>query len=109
MTKPKTEADEPVRRKHRDDYADAFIPDPGSGPARFRDTLAEELGEDFVRAATTGEEQGEEAHEQEVDEEHGGPFVVTAAEAEFAHGPDASNPKSASREPFPTARGRSGS
>ncbi|MGA7123721.1 MAG: hypothetical protein WBY94_26690, partial [Polyangiaceae bacterium] len=74
----------------------AFIESPRS-PG---DDLAEELGEEAVERATSGEDE-EEALEEVVPEEQGGPFVETNAAQEFAHGIDASNPKGAKREPFP--------
>ena len=100
-SKPRKQA-EPVRKKRREDSADAFIRDPEGGPARGPDPFSEELAEDFLRSATSGEEEGAEAHEREVDEEIGGPFVTTEGATEFASGPDDSNPKGATREPFPT-------
>lgn len=69
--------------------------------SRSKDDLAEELGEEFVEEATSGEHEGEEIAGQSVPEELGGPFVVTSADTEFAEGTDASNPKGAKREPFP--------
>jgi len=74
----------------------SFLVGPRSG-----DDLAEELGEEFVETATSGEHEGEEAQDQVVPEESGGPFVVTSAGTEFARGTDASNPIDAKREPFP--------
>jgi hypothetical protein len=68
---------------------------------RSKDDLAEELGEEFVMTATSGEDEGEDVANQDVPEEIGGPFVVTDADTEFAEGTDASNPKGAKREPFP--------
>ena len=68
---------------------------------RSKDDLAEELGEEFVMTATTGEDEGEDVANQAVPEELGGPFVVTDAATEFAQGTDASNPRGAKREPFP--------
>jgi hypothetical protein len=68
----------------RRDGGDAFFPDPSGGPSRIPDELAEELAEEFLASATSGEEQGEEAHEQIVDEELGGPFVMTGASQEFS-------------------------
>jgi hypothetical protein len=38
----------------RSDDGNAFIPDPGEGPAHTSDDLAEILAEDFVKAATSG-------------------------------------------------------
>jgi hypothetical protein len=71
--------------------------------ARSHDSLAEQLGESFVAAATSGEDASDEAldKEDEVDEK-GGPFVESTSETEFADGTDASNPGDATREPFPT-------
>ena len=44
------------RAKPRVDGADAFIPDPAGGPAQIRDDFAQELAEEFIGAATSGEE-----------------------------------------------------
>ncbi len=49
--------------KPRDDGADAFIRDPAGGPAHIKDDFAQELAEDFIGAATSGEE-----HEDKGDE-----------------------------------------
>lgn len=78
-------------------------PDPESffQDARTSDDLSEEMGEEVVATATTGEYEAEDVREQDVPEEVGGPFVETTAREEFAHGTDASNPKGSSREPFP--------
>ncbi len=69
---------------------------------RSNDPLAEELGEDFVKTAVSGEDSGEETQDEVVTEESGGPFVETTGGTEFASGTDASNPKSTTPEPFPT-------
>ncbi len=86
------------------------------GPAREReqpeelirgaadDDLAEELGEEFVQSATSGEQAAQDIRDEEVPEESGGPFVETSGRSEFAYGTDASNPKDAERAPFPTTR-----
>jgi hypothetical protein len=86
------------------------------GPAREReqpeelirgaadDDLAEELGEEFVQGATSGEQAAQDIRDEEVPEESGGPFVETSGRSEFAYGTDASNPKDAERAPFPTTR-----
>jgi hypothetical protein len=71
--------------------------------AQSRDPLAEELGEDFVKAALSGDDVARGTLDQVVDEENGGPFVETKSKTEFARGTDASNPRSAFREPFPTS------
>lgn len=87
----------------RSDNGDAFIPDPGSGPARTSDDLAEQVAESFLQSATSGEEAGEEIANAEVPEEMGGPFVTTTGKQEFASGTDASNPADAEVAGFPTA------
>jgi hypothetical protein len=86
----------------RPDDGDAFFPDPSGGPAKVSDDLAEELAEVYVASATSAEDQGEERHEQQVEEEIGGPFVPSTAGREFADKADASNPKGSRREAFPT-------
>jgi hypothetical protein len=75
---------------------DSFVNRP-----RSKDDLVEELGEEFVGQATSGEYEGEDLQDQQVAEERGGPFVETSASTEFAEGTDPSNPKGATREPFP--------
>ena len=90
----------------RSDDADAFIRDPGSGPARSPDDLANALGRDFVKAATTGEDAAEEDFEQEVPEEVGGPFLESDASREYDPYEDASNPAGSTKEALPTAMGR---
>jgi hypothetical protein len=82
---------------HHDDEGRAFL----GGKSRTNDDLAEELGEEFVQSATSGEAEGEESLNRYVEEESGGPFVGSTAGTEFAEGTDASNPASAEREPFP--------
>ena len=96
-----TRARHPSHGYHqRSDDGNAFMPDPGDGPARIRDDLAENLAEDYVQAATQGMEV-EEDHDQIVPEELGGPFVETSAAEEFALDTDEANPEDASREPLP--------
>jgi hypothetical protein len=89
----------------RADKANAFIgdPDDGDGAVRTSDDLAEALGEDFVLAATTGENMNGDDFDQVVSEEIGGPFVETSGDEEFADGADESNPDDATSEPVPTA------
>jgi hypothetical protein len=75
---------------------DGFIDKP-----RASDTLVEELGEEYVKSANSGEYEAEDTQNQDVTEEVGGPFVQTSGDQEFARGTDASNPKGSTREPFP--------
>jgi hypothetical protein len=73
------------------------------GAPKSRESLAQTLGEEFVAAATAGEDVRLDDLNAGLPEEEGGPFVVTRAKREFARDPDASNPEGATREPFPTA------
>ena len=82
---------------HHDSNDKAFLKH-----ARSKDELTEGLGEQFVGAITSGEEQGEEALDALSPEEAGGPFIVTKGKTEFADDVDESNPEGATREPFPT-------
>jgi hypothetical protein len=91
---------EHLRRK---DGADAFMRDPEDGPAVINDDLAETLAEEYLHAATSGEDMTEEVLDQVVAEEIGGPFVETTGADEFAAGTDASNPEDAFAEPVPRA------
>src|SRR5262249_54968265 len=92
----------PAARHGRPDSGDAFLRDPGEGPARTKDDLAEELAEEFLHSATSAEESLPEALQDEVPEELGGPFVPSSGKREFAKGVDASNPRGAKKEAFPT-------
>jgi hypothetical protein len=64
-------------REHirRQDGASAFFPDPQQSAGPVKDDLAENLAETFLQSATSGEEQGEDAMNELVAEEIGGPFV----------------------------------
>jgi hypothetical protein len=89
-------------RSQRSDDANAFFPDPGAGPAHTDDEFAENMAENFLESATSGEDHGEDAMNAHQEGEDGGPFVATTAEAEFALDTDASNPPDAEAENFPT-------
>lgn len=89
-------------RSHRTDDANAFLPDPEDGPAQARDDLAQELAEEFLKSATSGEYVAEDEMDEEVPEESGGPFVISSGRAEFARGVDDSNPADGFREPLPS-------
>jgi hypothetical protein len=98
---PKYAAD--LRAKSRENADDAndtraFLK---QGRSRTKDNLGEELAEDAVRAMTSGEDQSDQLQDLEVEEEIGGPFVTTSGGQEFARGTDRSNPRRATREPFP--------
>jgi|SRR3954468_25042753 hypothetical protein len=89
----------------RQDRADAFMRDPEDGPAVIEDDLAETLAEEYLHAATSGEDMTEDVLDQVVSEEIGGPFVETTGADEFATGVDPSNPEDAVPEPLPRAVG----
>jgi hypothetical protein len=75
----------------------AFLDSP-----RSTDDLAEQLGEEFVERAPSGQDEGDEKFDQVVPEENGGPFIETSGNTEFAGGTDESNIKGARKAPFPT-------
>lgn len=93
----------PLERQERSDGGDAFIPDPGDGPAHTSDDLAELLAEDFIEAATRGNEVLEDDLDRPLSDELGGPFIVTDPRDELADGVDDSNPLDAAIEPLPRA------
>jgi hypothetical protein len=74
----------------------AFLKRPSSN-----EELAEDMGEAFIEAATSGEESEEHRRDQITLEENGGPFVETSGNEEFAVGTDESNIATATREPLP--------
>jgi hypothetical protein len=100
---PKKMAPPNLDHLRRTDRADAFLPDPGDGPAQVDDDLAETLAEEYLHSATSGEETTEDALDQVVPEEIGGPFIETTGADEFAAGTDDSNPEDAEPEPLPRA------
>jgi hypothetical protein len=92
-----------ARAPDRPDDANAFLPDPNGGPARAPDDLSETLAEQFLEAATSGEDRDEEALDATVPEELGGPFIETSAAEELADSTDDVNPADAEPEPLPRA------
>ena len=98
----KEKTNDAPRRQTRSDDGDAFFPDPADGPAHTSDNLAQELAEEFLISATSGEQIAEDALNEDVPEDAGGPFVITSGDDEFASGVDASNPAGAKREGYPS-------
>jgi protein-disulfide isomerase len=82
-------------RSDEDDRA--FI----GGGGRSNDALAEQLGEEFVESATSGQDDGDERFDQVVPEENGGPFVESNGAIEFADDDEPPNIDDAPPEPFP--------
>jgi hypothetical protein len=68
--------------------------------ARSDDAFAEEQGESFLEAATSGED-SDDRRDEVTTEETGGPFVYTSGREEYALEPDESNIPEATREPLP--------
>lgn len=64
----------PPGKHARKDDGNAFFPDPGNGPAHTTDGLAQELAEEFLSGARSGEQIAEDTLNAEVPEEEGGPW-----------------------------------
>jgi len=62
-------------------------------PGAADDDLAEELGEESVEAATSGQTSAADNLNAEVPEETGGPFVERSGDTVFGHGNGARNPR----------------
>ena len=94
-------------RAVRSDGGRAFLPDPfACGPCRHlhtTDLLAEELGEDFVKSATSAENVATDIRDELMPEEVGGPFVVSTVQVEFGATVNEENPPEGDREAQPTA------
>lgn len=88
--------------KIRKDDGEAFLPDPDGGPIQSTGGVGDEMLEDFMRTATSGEDAAEDVRNQEFEEDHGGPFVTTSANQELAGGVDESNPADADRAARPS-------
>ena len=69
------------------------------------DDLAETLAEGYLHSATSGEDMTDQALDEMVPEEIGGPFVETSPREEFADDVDETNPEDATSEPLPRAVG----
>jgi hypothetical protein len=60
----------------RPDSADAFVPDPIEHHKRLKAEDAEWFAEEFIATATSAEDVQEDARDEVVDEEQGGPFII---------------------------------
>ena len=69
------------------------------------DALAQQLGAEFVRDVTSGNQSVADWRDEETEEERGGPFVITTSAVEMADGVDGSNPIDAEVAGVPTANG----
>ncbi|MEO6950264.1 MAG: hypothetical protein ABI321_00520 [Polyangia bacterium] len=93
--------------KQRKDDANAFLPDPQGGAFHTTGSVDEEMAEEFMRDALTGEDASEDIRDQPLAEELGGPFVISTIGQELADDIDECNPIDAMKEPVPSPmRGR---
>jgi hypothetical protein len=70
-----------TKRSKRPDDGDAFVPDPLEGEHIHADD-AESFAEEFIASALLGEPVEEDARDEVVAEEQGGPFLIESAEEE---------------------------
>jgi hypothetical protein len=68
-----------MKRMSRPDDAEAFIDDVAISHARVNDNDAESFGEEFIATATSAEFIGEDARNELIDEEVGGPYLEVRA------------------------------
>ena len=87
------------------DDGEAFLPDPRrTGGISQKDTLVAMIASEYLYAATSAEEQGEQIRDEVTADELGGPFVEVSGAQEFAtHDDDGAELESDEKEPFPTA------
>jgi hypothetical protein len=110
--RPKPRDAQPTPRKRgseRSDDANAFVPDPlEANKPGIPEPDAESFAEEFITSATAAEPVEEDARDEVVDEEQGGPFLIETVEeetidaADIGDGdaaPDAPDASDASRPP----------
>jgi hypothetical protein len=81
-------SDVPVERSSRSDDGNAFLPDTVGQHRSLPADDAESFAEEFIASATTGEPVGEDARDEVVDDEEGGPFIVLDDNAQLPPEPD---------------------
>jgi hypothetical protein len=84
-----------------DTEGDTYVPEPAEQLLSPDDDLGEELAEEYLISATSGEQAAEDIRNEETPEERGGPFVETTAAQEIDYEDD--EPEDSEAEPFPTA------
>jgi hypothetical protein len=72
-----------LKRARRTDDGDAFVPDAVSERTPIRADDAESFAEEFIAAALMGEPVAQDAADEVVDEEQGGPFIMLDDEAKL--------------------------
>jgi hypothetical protein len=84
--RPKPRDAQPTPRKRggeRSDDANAFVPDPlEANRPGIPEADAESFAEEFITSATAAEPVEEDARDEVVDEEQGGPFLIETVEEE---------------------------
>jgi hypothetical protein len=102
-----------AKKRHRAEHdADAFIRASEQGTGS-REDLSELLGEEYVRAVTSGDDVGENDRDAVVPEELGGPFLESDGGEEFGRtrfgmADDAEEERSAEPNAFPEVVGALG-
>lgn len=76
-----------MHKTPRPDGGDAFLHDPGSGPALAKDDLAEMVAEEYLASAISGEEVMYSDRDQVTPDEYGGPYTEEVIPPELL-GPD---------------------
>ena len=98
----------------RPDAGDAFLEDPGEGPARAPDELAEMIAEEYVASALAGEEVAFADRDETAPEEYGGPYTEETIPPELVERTGKTRAERTARPPAestgePTAVSRRGS
>lgn len=97
----------PIKSERPDD-GNAFVPDPSGQSKPLKADDAESFAEEFVASATGGESVREDAHDEVVDDEEGGPFIVLTESGQLPTGPEERLPESDGHEPVRQAETRRG-
>jgi len=87
------------RASERPDDGNAFIPDTTGQSKPLASADAESFAEEFIGAATGAESVAEDAEDEVVDEEEGGPFIVLDDEARLPPEPEERGAEREGREP----------
>jgi hypothetical protein len=92
----------PHDHRKRSDDADAFVPEPTDG-ARLPADDAESFAEEFIASATKAEPEYQDAEDEVVEEEQGGPFLI---ETQLEPEPEPDTEREPPPKPPPSRRSR---
>jgi hypothetical protein len=99
----KTPNGRPLREHHRPserpDDGNAFVPDTIGQLRPLPAADAEAIAEEFIGSATGAESVREDAQDEVVDDEDGGPFIVLDDEAQLPSEPAEQSPEREGHEP----------